>query len=150
MRFALALCGACGRPRLLDKTRASSTCPHCGCSERTSRIRVCLESDDQSVIRDALAGATSGSELEELRRDADERKRKMREDDPFSTMVYRYEHAADIDERMEIMSEGLTRIKGEFTLDDMIEVDPKRAKKMLPAMLARGYIFETRPGFYRA
>ncbi len=149
MTFALVLCGACGRPRLIDRSVSSSTCPHCGCSEKTSRIRICMESTDQNEIRAALANATSGNEIEGLKKDAEEKRRKIREDDPLSSLAYRYEQSSDMDERMEVMSEGLSRIKGEFTVEDMMEIDPKRAEKMLPAMLARGYIYEARPGCYR-
>ena len=65
-------------------------------------------------------------------------------------MVYRYEHAADLDEKMEILSQGLTSIMGEFTLEDVEEVAGARAEKMLSAMLDRGFVYETRPGFYKA
>lgn len=65
-------------------------------------------------------------------------------------MVYRYEHASDLDEKMDIISQGLTSIKGEFTLDDVEDVVGARAEKMLSAMLDRGFVYETRPGFYKA
>lgn len=150
MTYGLALCGACGRPRLIDKGLASSTCPYCGCSERTSRIRTVFESEDPDEVRGALTSATSPDEVSELEQEKRERRRKVEEDDPWSTFVYRYEHSSDIDERMDVMAEGLTRLRGDFTLDDMLEVDPKRAEKMLPAMLSRGYIHEVHPGSYRA
>ena len=78
------------------------------------------------------------------------KKRRIEEADPHSTMVYRYEHAADLDEKMEILSQGLTSIMGEFTLEDVEEVAGARAEKMLSAMLDRGFVYETRPGFYKA
>ncbi len=150
MTFGLALCGACGRPRVLNRSNTSSTCPYCGCSERTSRIRIVFESEDPAEVRSALAGATSRDEIEALEQDRAERRRRAEDDDPYSTLVFRYEHSSDMDERMDVMAEGLTRLKGDFTLDDMMEMDPRRAERMLPAMLSRGYIHEVRPGHYRA
>ena len=51
---------------------------------------------------------------------------------------------------MEVLSEGLTGLKGEFTLEDVKEVAGTKAERMLAAMLDRGLCYETRNGFYRA
>ena len=109
-----------------------------------------IMSDDQSEVRAALAHATGADDYMPDRAETAAKKRRIEEADPHSTMVYRYEHAADLDEKMEILSQGLTSIMGEFTLEDVEEVAGARAEKMLSAMLDRGFVYETRPGFYKA
>ena len=65
-------------------------------------------------------------------------------------MVYRYEHTSDLDEKMEILADGLTEIYGTFTLEDVEAIVGKRAEKMVAAMLDRCMISEVRHGQYRA
>lgn len=148
MTYGLVVCSLCKRPRVADMSTVTSACPYCGYSERTGRMRVAMVSDDQSELRSALADAAPADmpTAEERR----ERRRRIAEADPESTLAYRYEHASDIEERMEILAEGLTSLRGEFTLEDVEGFEPRRAERMLAAMLDRGYVHETRPGRYRA
>ena len=150
MSYGLTLCGACIRPRIVDRNVSTSTCPYCGCTERVGKLNFFFTSDDQSEVRAALARATGADDYMPDRAETAAKKRRIEEADPHSTMVYRYEHAADLDEKMEILSQGLTSIMGEFTLEDVEEVAGARAEKMLSAMLDRGFVYETRPGFYTA
>ncbi len=69
--------------------------------------------------------------------------------DPHSTLIYRYEHCKTIEEKLEILSKGLSGLKGTFTIEDLEDVDPKNAKKLLRAMCEGGYIIETKPGEFR-
>lgn len=150
MSYGLTICGACRRPRIADRGDATSTCPYCGCTERIGKLQFYYTSDDLRDVRRALAEATDAEDVSKLKKEQETKRRKVEDDDPHSTMVYRYEHASDIEDKMGILSEGLTRILGEFTLDDVREVAGPRAEKMLSAMLDRGFVYETRPGFYRA
>ncbi|MDO5853072.1 MAG: hypothetical protein Q4Q62_03245 [Thermoplasmata archaeon] len=150
MRYGLTVCRLCGRPRIADRSQASSSCPYCGRTDRTVDMGFFFESDDQAAVREALAQATGADGCRPDPAEELARKRRIEEADPMSTLVHQYERTGDIEERMMILSEGLTRIKGEFTLEDAEEVAGPRAEKMLSAMLARGFVYETRPGFYRA
>lgn len=150
MTYGLVQCGLCRRPRVADLSNASSTCPYCGYEEMTSGMRVHFESDSQSAVRRAMAQATGAEGELPNGHELYLRKRRIERADPESTLAYRYEHASDLDERMSVLAEGLTEIKGEFTLEDVEEYESKRAERMLSAMLDRGYVHETRPGFYRA
>ncbi len=150
MTYGLILCGLCKRPRVIDLSNKVTTCPYCGYEERTAKGQIVFQSDSQSEVRKAMSKGLGADELIPTRMEIAAQKRRIEESDPYSTMVYRYEHAGDIDEKMSILSEGLTRIKGEFTLDDMMDVDPKKAEKLLSAMIDRGFVYETRPGFYKA
>lgn len=150
MSYSLGLCGACRRPRIVDRAFEATTCPYCGCTERTGKLNFFFTSESQKEVREALAMATAADELEPLLREKREQRRRIAEDDPESTLAYRYEHASDLEERMEILSDGLTRMKGEFTLDDVEEYAGAKAEKMLSAMLARGFCYEVGNGRYRA
>lgn len=150
MSYGLTLCGACRRPRIADRSKSTSTCPYCGCTERTGKLNFFFTSEDQNEVRAALARATGADEFMPDPAQVAAKRKRMEESDPHSTMVYRYEHAADLDEKMDIISQGLTSIKGEFTLNDVEDVVGARAEKMLSAMLDRGFVYETRPGFYKA
>lgn len=104
-----------------------------------------FESADQETVRAALDQATGFTAP-----DTSEKRRRISHADPHSTMVYRYEHSRDLEERMEILAEGLTSIKGTFTLEDVREIDERNAEKLLEAMLDRCIVAEVRPGVYRA
>lgn len=150
MSYGLVLCGLCRRPRIVSTGDSVTTCPYCGFSERAGKAGFIFESDDQAEVRAALAKAMGADELLPTREELRRKKKKIEEADPESTLAYRYEHAGDMDERMDVLASGLTSLKGEFTLEDVEEYEPRRAEKMLSAMLDRGFVHETRPGFYRA
>ena len=65
-------------------------------------------------------------------------------------MVYQYEHCSDLDEKLTILAEGLTRINGSFTLDDIREIVGDKAEKYVSAMLDRCIAAEVRIGVYKA
>lgn len=150
MSYGLGLCGACRKPRIVDRSFETTTCPYCGCTERTGKLQFFFTSDSQSEVREALSKATGAEEIDLLVTDRADQRRRIGSADPHSSLVYRYEHASDIEEKMEILSEGLTGLKGEFTLEDVKEVAGTKAERMLAAMLDRGLCYETRNGFYRA
>ena len=145
MAYGLAKCGSCGRPRIIDLSKKASVCPYCGTESRTDMISVFYRSESQEAVREALAQASGF-----VPPDALEKKRKIAEADPYSTMVHRYERCSDLNGKMEILAEGLTAIKGTFTMEDVREIAGDRAEKMVSAMLDRCIISEVRHGIYRA
>ncbi len=143
--YALAICSMCGRARVIDESQKSSTCPYCGNTERTDKLVFIYECRDQETARKALAQA-SGFERPNDRA----KKRRIEKADPYSTMVYKFEHTTDLDEKMEILAKGLTKIKGTFTVEDVREVvGDKNAERYVEAMLDRCYITEVRLGVYK-
>ncbi len=142
--YGVTQCGVCKRPRIVDKSKSKSTCPYCGCVQKTRDLMCYFKSADQDAVREALAQAT-GYILSDVMKN----RQRMAEADPYSTMVYRYEHSSDLEDKMVILAEGLTAIKGTFTLDDVQKVIGDRAEKMVAAMLDRCIIFEVRVGVYR-
>lgn len=145
MMFALTRCGVCHRPRVMDLSRKESSCPYCGCVQETSDLPRYFQSESQGEVRDAMARGVGF-----FPPDTSFKKERIAETDPYSTMVYRYEHCSDLEERMTILAEGLTAIKGEFTLDDLRDIAGDRAERMLSAMLDRCIVSEVRIGRYRA
>ncbi|MDR1404622.1 MAG: hypothetical protein LBJ20_03545 [Candidatus Methanoplasma sp.] len=140
MRYAAVSCPKCGRQRMIDKVSASSGCPYCNAVCGHSGLNILFEDDDQSTVRDALARMHPF--------DRTEKKRPAADIDPLSTLIHRYESCSDIQEKMELISKGLTCICGTFTLDDLKKVDEKNADKMLRAMLELCIIHEVRYGRY--
>ena len=144
--YGLALCGVCRRPRVVDRSKATTTCPYCNSHEKTKDLIYYFESPDQDAVRTALSQATGFTAP-----DGKEKARKIEEADPYSTMIFRYEHASDLDEKLVIIAEGLTAIKGTFSLEDVREiVGDKYAEKYVSAMLDRCIVAEVRIGMYRA
>jgi len=143
--YGLVQCGVCHRPRIADLSKGESTCPYCNCVQENGKLRCFYRSEDQNAVREALSQATGF-----VPQDTARKKERIAEADPYSTMVFRYEHCSDLDEKMQILAEGLTSIKGTFTLDDVREVAGDRAEKMVSAMLDRCIISEVRIGRYRA
>jgi len=145
MRYGLSKCDSCGRPRVVDLTKATSTCPYCNAAYDNSRIPIYFTSDNQNTVREALSQATGF-----VPPDAVKKKEKIAEADPYSTLVYRYEHCSDLETKMVLLAEGLTEIKGTFTLDDVRDIAGSKAEKMVSAMLDRCLISEVRIGVYKA
>lgn len=143
--YGLALCGICRRPRVADKSFTTSTCPYCNASEKTKDLIFYFESPDQDVVRQALSQATGF-----VPPDTVQKRKRIEEADPYSTMVYQYEHCPDLDEKLTILAEGLTRINGSFTLEDIREIVGDKAEKYVSAMLDRCIAAEIRVGTYRA
>lgn len=147
--YGLSICSSCGRARVIDKSSKSSSCPYCGNTERTDQMVFFYECRDQETAREAL-GQAAGFEAptsKEIR----EKKRKIEKADPYSTMIYKYEHSSDLDEKMMILAKGLTKIKGTFTVEDVEEiVGEKYAEKYVASMLERCYIHEVGYGRYKA
>ena len=143
--YGLALCGICRRPRVADKSFATSTCPYCNASEKTKDLVFYFESPDQDVVRQALSQATGF-----VPPDMVQKRTRIEEADPYSTMVFQYEHCSDLDEKLTILAEGLTRINGSFTLDDIREIVGDKAERYVSAMLDRCIAAEVRIGVYKA
>ncbi len=145
MRYGLSKCDACGRPRVVDLTKATSTCPYCNAAYDNSRIPIYYASNDQNAVREAL-----GNAMGFVPPDMVKKKARIEEADPYSTLVYRYEHCSDLETKMTILAEGLTEIQGTFTLEDVREIAGNKAEKMVSAMLDRCLISEVRVGVYKA
>lgn len=146
--YGLSICSRCGRARVIDKSSKSSSCPYCGNTERTDKMVFIYECRDQETARKAL-GEAAGFEAPSAKEER-AKKRRIENADPYSTMIYKYENATDLDEKMQILAKGLTKVKGTFTIEDLEEiVGEKHAEKYISAMMERCYVAEVRPGQYK-
>lgn len=141
--YAVVTCLECRRKRIVDLRVEKSACPYCGHRDRNDSMKIYYQSSDLSMARAALNQIT-GPGLPEIM------KKSGKDADPYSTLEYRYEHAHGLDEKMKVLSEGLTEVYGEFTFEDLEKIEPKNAEKMLKAMLTDGCIHETKYGRYTA
>lgn len=141
--YGIVHCFSCSRPRIADLDSRDSACPWCGNRDPVKDMKVYFRSDDQSEVREVF-GKMTGFD------GPTERRRARTETDPYSSLVYRYEHCTSLEEKMDVLSEGLTELYGTFTLEDVEKLEPRNAEKILKAMLDRCIVYETKYGRYRA
>lgn len=141
--YAVTPCSNCRRLRIIDLKTISSNCPSCGSACEHARAEVLYQSDKQSDAREAL-GHYSGFVPEKK-----DNREKIAEADPHSTLVYRYEHGATQEEKMEILAKGLTSLYKTFTVEDVRSVEPKNPEKLLAAMHDAGFVAEVSHGRFK-
>ena len=123
--FGIILCAGCRRPRIADLSDKTSVCPYCGDAAEHRACVIHYESEDQTECRNALAQFTG---FVPDHKKKEETRKNIAEKDPFSTLIYRYEHGSSVQDKMEILAKGLTAIFGTFTLSDVEKVDPKNGE----------------------
>ncbi|MCQ2084717.1 MAG: hypothetical protein MJZ21_01055 [archaeon] len=141
--FGVIGCINCNRKRVVDLSTKKSTCPYCGTHSTVADHQVYFKSTDAASARAALTQLTGSAEISE-------KKKPSPDTDPYSTLEYEYEHCHGLEEKMEVLSKGLTRVYGEFTYEELEKLEPKNAEKILKAMLVQGYVHETKYGRYTA
>ena len=140
--FAIIACSGCLRKRIIDLYDDTTTCPYCGQRAVTKKVAIIYQNEDQSIVRNALAASEGTFNIERRKADG--------ETDPMSTLEYKVENATDVYDKMQIIAEGLTRIKGSFTVDDVDALVPGKGEKFVKAMLTECMIHEIKYGIYKA
>ena len=150
--FGVVQCTACRRPRVVDLTVKQSTCPFCSNRDGVQNLRVVVKCRTEANARDALQKLTVGRIAPGFdNQPLDTRKKHAKSStDPWSSLEYEYENAKGIEEKLEVMSKGLTSVCGEFTEDDVLALDPKNGRKYLVLMLERCIVHEVGFGRYKA
>ena len=138
--FAVIGCPACYRKRIVDLSDDVTKCPYCGNRIVTKNAVVYFESYDQSEVRAAFDRITGFVGYE---------KEKGEDSDPLSTLAYKVEHTSDIEEKMVLIAEELTRIKGTFTLEDVEELVPGKGEQYVKMMLTTCTAYEVGYGRYK-
>lgn len=138
--YAAVMCPICGRNRIIDLSTKSTVCPYCSIGAETKSVRILYKGETAREVKDVLNKATSPEE---------EPKKPKNDSDPMSTLEYNYEKAKGLD-KLTVLAEGLTRIKGTFTLQDVRMFEPDKAEKILEKMMDDMMIIEERPGIYRS
>lgn len=137
--FAIISC-SCGKKRIIDLSDKVTKCPWCGAQKKTADAAIIYKSYDQAEVRDRYDRLTGFVPQE----------KKMDENiDPMSTLAYKVEHTSDINRKMELIAEELTRIKGTFTLEDVEELVPGKGEQYLKLMLTTCTAYEVGYGKYK-
>jgi RNA polymerase subunit RPABC4/transcription elongation factor Spt4 len=140
--YGIVLCRSCERRRIVDLRTETSQCPYCGKNDKTKGMTVLFSDNDQNIVRNVLNNADS--------RKYPEPKKKGPDPDPLSTLVYEYEHTSGTAEKLMVLAAGLTRIKKEFTENDVDELFPGKGEQMLKQMILCDAVIEIRFGFFKA
>jgi len=138
--YAAVLCSYCERKRIIDLKDAVTTCPYCSKRCDTSSIRILFKGETASAVREKLNEVSGVTE---------KKKEKGPDRDPMSTLQYHYDHSKGM-EKLTVLAEGLTRIKGTFTQSDVKCFEPDDAEKTIGMMLDNFLIIEVRHGTYRS
>ena len=137
--FAIITC-SCGKKRIIDLSDKVTKCPWCGKEKKTADAAIVYKSYDQKEVRERFDAITGFIPQE----------KKMDENiDPMSTLTYKVEHTSDINRKMELIAEELTRIKGSFTLEDVEELVPGKGEQYLKLMLTTCTAYEVGYGKYK-
>ena len=131
--FAIVGCPACGNERMIDLSVGSTSCPFCGKKTDTGVLFVKFKHSDQSVVRDVL----HGKQIPSIR------------NNPMGELAFRKSQARDPEKKMILISENISKIKEEFTLEDVEELVPGEGEKYINAMLENCIIYEVGYGRYR-
>lgn len=135
--FGIVGCPECKRRRVIDLSTKSTKCPYCGKSSKTDSLYVRFANDDASIVREVL----QGNENVPVRREGEET-------DPIKTLAYRVSHCRNIDQKLQMIADGLCELKGEFTEEDVEKVVPGKGTAFTEAMLERCIVHEIRYGRY--
>ena len=138
--FAVIGCPECRRKRIIDLSTDVTKCPYCGTKSITKNAAIYFQSESQSEARDALDRMTGFVAPE---------KEKGEDKDPMSTLAYKVEHTSDVHQKMELIAEELTRIKGTFTVEDVDELVPGKGEQYVKLMLTTCTAYEVGYGKYR-
>lgn len=131
--FAIVSCPSCGNERMIDLSTGTTSCPFCGKKSDTGVLAVKFKHADQSIVRDVL----HGKPLPSVR------------DSPMSELAFRVAQVKDPGKKIIIISENISKIKEEFTLEDIEELVPGEGEKYIGAMLEDCIIYEVGYGRYR-
>jgi hypothetical protein len=140
--FGIVLCSSCGRKRIADLRHGTSACPYCNKVTETSELKILFGASDQSKVRRAFSDMDGDRYPLPKKRTADD-------PDPLSTLVYTYEHTTGAEEKLTVLAEGLTRIKGCFDGNDLEELFPGTGEQLMRMMISADIVIEIKTGTFR-
>jgi len=131
--FGIVGCPGCKRPRIIDLSTKTTKCPYCGKSSKTDQLSVKFAHMDHSIVKEVF----QGNERVPFRKEGIP-------DDPIKSLAYRVSHCKNIDQKLQMIAEGLCELKGTFTEDDVEMIVPGKGSIFTEAMLNRCIIHEIR------
>jgi len=140
--YAVAMCPNCRKDRIIQLETGSTACPYCGCRTKTKEIVIRYRNEDISIVRSVFAQATGFTAPAEKKGEY-----KKTDPDPMSTLEYNYGKAKGVD-KLICLAEGLTDIKGTFTVDDVERFEPGKGEEIIRKMINALMVIENRPAEY--
>lgn len=149
MNYGVIICPKCGKAKGIETRKKTTTCP-CGREIRLKRGMFKFMTNSPSELAETVARVNAALHGAEPMPKEKKRKRK----DSYAAMVEGTAAIKDPLERLHVIAVELTRLKGQFDLDDLRRVlnivgrdDPER---ILARLLESGIVFESSPGKYKA
>jgi len=149
LNYGVIICPKCGKAKGIETRKKTTTCP-CGREIRLKRGMFKFMTNSPSELAETVARVNAALHGAEPMPKEKKRKRK----DSYAAMVEGTAAIKDPLERLHVIAVELTRLKGQFDLDDLRRVlnivgrdDPER---ILARLLESGIVFESSPGKYKA
>ena len=140
--YAVVMCPNCRKDRIIQMETESTACPYCGSRTRTKEIIVRYRNEDIGTVRSVFAKATGFTAPEK-----EKGKDNKTDPDPMSTLEYNYGKAKGVD-KLICLAQGLTDIKGTFTVDDIELFEPGKGEDIIEKMINALMVIENRPGAF--
>lgn len=147
-RYGVIICPICGTPIGADLRKKTMTCI-CGGTIELLKVKPKFESSSPVEVAKAVALAKS---------QASEGKMELPSQKPsrgkFGKIADKAKEIKDTQERLTFIASALTKLKGEFSLEDLEKVHEligkESANDMLVAMRESGIAYESGKGKYRS
>jgi hypothetical protein len=148
-RYGVIVCPKCGMAKGVETDKKTTTC-QCGRDIDMKRVKLMFLTDSPLELADSVANANAslrgGGQL------PSDKKAKKR--DPYAGIAERAKPIKDPLERMKVVSAELSRLKREFTIEDLRKVAAVLGKDspedMLARLLEHNLVYEASEGTYRA
>lgn len=149
MKYGVIVCPGCGKAKGVGTEKKTTTCP-CGREIKLARIKYQYETDSPHELAEAVAQANAliagGEKLQKEKR--------SRKKDPYTMISEKAKRIKDPLERMGLVASELTKMKDEFTEDDLRRVvmllGKSSAKDILARLQEHNIVYESSDGKYRA
>lgn len=148
MKYGVIVCPKCGKARGVETKKKTTSC-QCGREIVLSKTRFEFTTDSPLELADAVAQANeqlAGGEKIKL-----EKRRGKK--NPYSKLAESAKAIKDPMERMRIIAQHLTELKGDFLLEDVRQITSLMGKDSPEDVIARlkehNLIYETADGKFR-
>jgi secreted Zn-dependent insulinase-like peptidase len=148
-RYGVIVCPKCGMAKGVEADKKTTTCP-CGRDIDMKRVKLMFLTDSPHELADSVAKTNAslrgGGHIPS--------EKKSRKKDPYAEIADRAKPIKDPLERMKVVSSELSKLKQDFTMDDLRKVASILGKDspedMLIRLLEHNLVYEVSEGTYRA
>lgn len=138
--YGIIGCSGCNSKRMIDLSDGVTVCPRCGRKMDTKRAAILFSDEDQKVVRSVFSTMTGFASEDDPLPDFK---------DPMDLLAFKVKHTSDVGLKLSTICDGLSEIKGTFTLDDVEQLVPGKGEKFVKIMLEECMIYEVSLGKYK-